>query len=319
MIRKFSAALMFVVLASVPLHAAWTVVDGANENFPGRKVDIKEGERLVAQFIHGEGQIKPHLHIFGDEGDWLTEWSPRQSFPHHRGIYIGWNHISSDLGSFDLWHFNNGGKMSVVKLDELRGDRDTARLVATIEWRGGKKDTNGQDLLLTEKRMLVISRPEGKRTQVDASFALHAARDLNLGGDLQHAGIHFRASTKLQGREKETAYLWEPDLPGPGGKVSSKEAKWARLVFPIGSRWYAATEFNAPGNPVEEISWRNYGRFGFFFKRALKKDETLALNFRFITERTEAPAAPGKLSDEQKAQARAEAQARYSEFSGTAK
>jgi hypothetical protein len=70
---------------------------------------------------------------------------------------------------------------------------------------------------------------------------------------------------------------------------------------------------------VEEISWRNYGRFGFFFKRALKKDESLALNYRFITERAEAPAEPGKLSDAQEARARAEAQARYADFSRTTK
>ena len=194
------------------------------------------------------------------------------------------------------------------------GGQDSGTLVATIEWRGGKKDAAGSDLLLTETRTLVVSRPDGKRTQVDARFALHPARDLALGGDLQHAGIHFRGSTQLEKHNKEVAYLWEPDLPGPGGKVSSKEAKWVRLAFPIHSRWYAASEFTAPGNPVEEISWRDYGRFGFFFKRDLKKDETLALKYRFITERAEAPAETGKLSDAQKSKARAEAQARYTEF-----
>lgn len=299
----------------MPLRAAWTVTDGANDKLPGRKVDIKDGDRLVAQFVYGEGQIKPYLHVFGDEGDCLTEWSAKQSFPHHRGIYIGWNKISSDLGNFDLWHFNNGGKMNVVKLDKLEGGKDSGTIVATIDWRAGKKDASGDDLLLTETRTLVVSRPDGKRTQVDAKFTLHAARELTLGGDLQHAGIHFRGSEKIQGHDKEVAYLWEPDLPGPGGKVSSKEAKWIRLVFPLNSSWYAASEFTAPGNPVEEISWRSYGRFGFFFKRELKKNETLALNYRFITEHAEAPAETGKLSDAQKSKAHAEAQARYAEFS----
>src|SRR5687768_6635359 len=106
--KLFLAALL--IFSAAHLRAAWTAVDGANDKLSGRKVDIKDGERLVAQFIYGEGQIKPYLHVFGEEGDWLTEWSPKQSFPHHRGIYIGWNRISSDLGTFDLWHFNNGGK-----------------------------------------------------------------------------------------------------------------------------------------------------------------------------------------------------------------
>jgi hypothetical protein len=317
--RKLFLSALIALSFAGRLPAAWSVVDGANDKFPGRKVDIKEGDRLVAQFIYGEGQIKPYLHLFGDEGDWLTEWSPKQTFPHHRGIFIGWNRITSELGSFDLWHFNNGGKMSLVKFDQLEGGSDAARLVAMIEWRGGKKDAHGNDLLLVEKRTLVISRPEGKRTQVDAGFALQAARELTLGGDLQHAGVHFRAAAGVKDRETETAYLWEPDLPGPGGKVSSPDAKWVRLTFPIASHWYAATEFNAPKNPVEEISWRSYGRFGFFFKRALKKDESLALKYQFIAERTEAPAEPGKLSAEQKARARTEAQSRHAEFSRTAK
>ena len=54
MTRKYFAALMFVVLASVPLHGAWTVADGANEKFPGRKVDIMQGDRLVGLLSSGD-------------------------------------------------------------------------------------------------------------------------------------------------------------------------------------------------------------------------------------------------------------------------
>ncbi len=313
--KSFSLAAAAMLLAfAVTVSADWTVTDGPNETLPGRKVDIKDGTRLVAQFIHGEGQLKPYLHVFGDEGDLLTEWDAKQQFPHHRGIYIGWNKITSDLGSYDLWHLNNGGKMSVVKFEKLEGGKDSATLVATIEWRGGPKGQADTQLILTETRTLVLSRPAGQRTQVDARFVLHPARDLTLGGDLQHAGIHFRGSAQLLTHTKETSYLWQPDLPGTGGKVVATNAQWVRLHFPVGDRWYAATEFTAPSNPVEEISWRDYGRFGFFFKRALKKDEKLSLNYRFITERAEAPEAPGKPSTQQKAKARAEAQSRHDEF-----
>jgi hypothetical protein len=314
---------------------------GVNPDGPGKAVDIQLGGRKVARFIHGEGQCKPYLHVFGEAGELLTNGGLDASgkatgqFPHHRGIYIGWNRIASDLGSFDLWHLRNGEKMEVLQFDKLDGGKDAATLVATIAWRGGKKDAAGSDLLLTEKRTLRISRPEGKATQVDAHFRLKAARDLTLGGDLQHAGIHFRAANEVATRAKETSYVSDPEdkatkgkdwtAPAPKKDKDGNEIKparepvkgdlnWCRLLFPIGDRWYAATELNAPSNPVEELSWRDYGRFGFFFKRKLAAGETLDLDYRFIVETTEAPAAKPKPSAEQIAKARAEAQTRYREF-----
>ncbi len=319
MLKQICLGLLLAAALS-EARAAWTLTEGTNNGGPGSAVEVKLDGKLSARFVHGAGQFKPYLHVFGEDGKLLTNAGLDASgkadglFPHHRGIYIGWNKITSDLGAFDLWHFNNGGKMNVAKFEKLEGGRDAATLVATIEWRGGKKDAAGSDLLLTETRTLVISRPEGKRTQVDARFELKAARDLTLGGDLQHAGIHFRGAKELPARKTETSYLWQPDLPGPGGKVSSTNLQWCRLLFPIGAQWYTSTVLNAPANPVEDLSWRDYGRFGFFFKKSLPKDETLRLNYRFLTERVAAPANQPKPSPEQSKISRTEAQAQYDAF-----
>jgi hypothetical protein len=338
LISCLSLACLFVSPAA---GADWTFSQGANPDGPGKAVDIQLGGRKVARFIHGEGQFKPYLHVFGEAGELLTNGGLDSSgkatgqFPHHRGIYIGWNRIASDLGSFDLWHFRNGEKMQVLQFDKLDGGKDAATLVATIAWRGGKKDASGSDLLLTETRTLRISRPGGKATQVDAHFRLKAFRDLTLGGDLQHAGIHFRAANEVATRAKETSYISDPEdkatkgkdwtAPTPKKDKDGNEIKparepvrgdlnWCRLLFPIGDHWYAATELNAPSNPVEELSWRDYGRFGFFFKRKLAAGETLDLNYRFFVEPVEVPASKANPSSEQTAKARAEAQARYQGF-----
>ncbi|MCE9608710.1 MAG: PmoA family protein [Chthoniobacter sp.] len=309
---KTHLALLTLLAVLSSARGDWAVKDDANTDLPGRRVDITQDGVLRARLIYGEGQMKPYLRVQGEEGDGLNEWSETQRYPHHRGIFIGWNKITSDLGSFDLWHFNNGGRMALVKLTKLEGGKDSATIVATIEWRGGAKDATGGDLLLTETRTLTVSRPAAKTTQVDAQFVLQAARDLSLGGDLQHAGVHFRASASVVPRAGETAYVWEPDLAGKDGKVASKDLKWARYTFPIGTRWYHATELNAPTNPVEELSWRDYGRFGFFFKKELKKDETLAIKYRFFTELAEGVTA--KPTDEQRAVWRKGAQAQYEAF-----
>lgn len=313
MLKKTSLALLLMSCTALMSFAAeWTVKDDVNTKedsrleMPGRKVDVSVDGKLVARFVYGEGQIKPFLNVFSDEGDCLTQWDPKQDLPHHRGIYIGWNKIASDLGgpakkgstekdpkgTFDLWHMNNGGKMEVVKIEKAEGGKDDGTIVATIAWHAGNKDASGSDLLLTETRTMKLSRSEAKKTQVDLKFELKAARDLTLGGDLQHAGMHFRGSneilkSKIQndkaksaiGADYETAYVWEPE-----GKIKGDDLKWARLMFHIGSNWYSVTHMNAPSNPIEELSMRGYGRFGFFFKKELKKDEVLPLTYRIVTQ-----------------------------------
>jgi hypothetical protein len=263
--------------------------------------------------------MKPYLHVFGANGELLTnggldrEGKPAGLFPHHRGIFIGWNKITSELGSDDLWHMTKGCRMVTEKVEHSTTGR-VAILQARTRWHSAKKDSAGSDLLITEMRNLTIWQGEGNRTYVDASFTLEPARDLTLDGDLQHAGIHFRASNLVNDRKAETSYLWEPDVPGPGGKAVSSEFKWCRLLFPLGERWYEAIELNAPNNPVEELSWRDYGRFGFFFKKELKKGLPLNVRYRFVIRPVEAPQNAPKQSEEQLVKARKFCQDEYSLF-----
>ena len=90
---------LIAVLSSA--RADWTVKDDASTELPGRKVDITQDGVLRARLIYGEGQIKPYLRVQGEEGDGLNEWDAKQTYPHHRGIYIGWNKIASDLAGPD--------------------------------------------------------------------------------------------------------------------------------------------------------------------------------------------------------------------------
>ncbi len=304
-LTKLIAGLAFV--ATVPLaRADWKVVEQPNPLGPGKAVDVLQDGKAVARLVHGEGQIKPFLHIFGGGGELVTnpgvdkEGKGAGLFNHHRGIFIGWNRISSDLGNYDMWHKGGpgNGRYDIVKFENT-ATNDSASIVAHIKWRATQKDASGSDVMLSERRTFQVSRPGGRYTQVDAGFALKAECDVSLGGDLQHAGVHFRAHTEVATRNKETSYLWEPSNAAGKGKVIDDNHQWARLLFPIGKRWYTAQQMNTPANGVKELSWRDYGRFGYFLPRQLKKGEPFNLKFRFAIEEVDAPANAPKQSDEQ--------------------
>ncbi len=202
--------------------------------------------------------------------------------------------------------------MEVAGLQKAAAADNQATIIADVLWRAGRA-TNGSDLLVREKRTLVISRPAPKRTQIDAAFALTPERDLRLAGDLQHSGVHFRASNEVYTRQKETSYLTEPE-----GVSKGDQLKWCRMLFPIGDRWYSALQLNAPANPVEEVSTRAYGRFGYFFKKSLKKGEPLELRYRFVIEQAEVPA-EGENALQQRSRARIQAQSLYDQFTSKGK
>jgi hypothetical protein len=297
------------LLIALSAKADWKINERSNPDGPGKAVDAADGGRLIARLIYGEGQMKPYLHVFGESGELLTnpgtdkEGKPTGTFPHHRGIFIGWK-IISELGTDDLWHMTKGCRMVLTKFEELAGGKTSAHIVADIGWHSAQS-TNGSDLLIQERRSLTISRPAGKWAQIDALFTLTPARDLRLAGDLQHSGVHFRAANEVTRHEKDTAYISEPE-----NKAKGNDLKWCHFAFPIGTNWYAAIQFNHPSNPVEELSMRKYGRFGYFFKKDLKKGQPLAIKYRFLLEHL-----PGPPSSSTARSVSSEAQKFYDEFS----
>ena len=274
------AVSLWLLLQAAACQAGWKVVPIDNPDGPGKAIDVQEGDRLVARFVHGEGQIKPYLHVFSDHGELLTNAGADKNgkgtgaFPHHRGIFIGWK-IESELGTDDVWHMTKGCKMEVIPVLRATGQNDSAKIVATVLWTSAKS-TNGSDLLLTERRELIVSR-SANQLQVDATFTLTPARNLRLAGDLQHSGVHFRANNEVHARQSETSYLTSPE-----GRAKGNDLKWCRLSFPIGTNLYSALQLNHPANPVEELSTRKYGRFGYFFKKDLTKGDSLTLKYRFL-------------------------------------
>ncbi len=331
---RSTALLLPLLVAAVTASAAdWKVFKSANEVGPGENVTVSLDGKVVARLIYGEGQQKPFVAVYDEQGRAITNagvdknGKPFGAEPHQRGIFIGWKVIESDLGKLDAeakgtsykgkagdtWSMANGTTQKLIEIEKMATNDDSASIVAKIEWRHGLKDDTGSNLLLTETRRIRVSRPNSSMlAQVDVAFELLPARDLRLGADVQHAGVHMRVDASVYTRPTETSYLWSPEIPASQGKVYSAapiagqtgtvigdNLKWGEFLFPLHERWYSVTEMNAIKNPVEEFSTRNYGRFGFFFKIELKKGEALPLAYRFVVKVAEKPAEGTKRSAEQ--------------------
>lgn len=319
--RLLFASLLLAVVANPLAAAAWATKQGDSTDLPGKHVTVTADGKVVARLIYGSGQQMPYLAVYDEQERLVTNPGLDKAGnevghePHHRGLFLGWQKVQSDLGVANMWSMREGTRMQVVEIEKVSTTKTGATIVARIEWRAGKKDAQGNDLLLTETRSLTVSRPAPNgTTQVDLSTRFKAARDLKLDGDVQHAGVHVRVADLVSKEPAKNSYLWSPDVPGVPGKVISTQLQWGEFIFPLHGSWYSFAQLNAPGNPVEEFSTREYGRFGYFFKRDLQRNDTLALNYRFLLKSIPTPASAPKRSAAELAAARRDIDAAYAGF-----
>ena len=60
------------VLSSSYLRADWEIIEKSNPQGPGKAVDVINAGKNVARLVYGDGQIKPFLHVFGTDGELVT-------------------------------------------------------------------------------------------------------------------------------------------------------------------------------------------------------------------------------------------------------
>jgi hypothetical protein len=234
--------------------------------------------------------FKPFHHVFdpatGEKV--LTNGSAKTNkdgqFPHHRGLFFGFNRISYGNGqTADIWH---GHDKVYSQLDETISTEVggvAGRQRAAISWHG--KD--GVTFAAEQREVTAYAVPGG--TMIDWTTAMTTKLDkVRLDGDPQHAGFHFRANQELS--KKDTYYL-RPDGKGTPGAFRNWDAKgkdtktvnlpWNALSMVTGGTRYTVLRINHPDNPKETRgSERDYGRFGDYFEYDLTPASPLKLRYR---------------------------------------
>lgn len=205
-------------------------------------------------------------------------------FPHHRGVFYGFNKISyGDKKTADVWHCNGGEHQGHEKFVAQEAGPVLGRHLLEIGWYGKDKKK-----FATELREITIYNTPGGTLLEFASRLESLVGPIKLDGDPQHAGFQFRAALEVKAKTAKQSYYVRPDGVGkPGetrnwpGQKTHADLPWDALSFVVEGNRYTCAYLDRPQNPKEaRFSERDYGRFGSYFEAMVDEKKPLELNYR---------------------------------------
>ena len=240
--------------------------------------------------------FKPFHHVFSPDGQTLLTKGPGGLFPHHRGLFYGFNKITyGDGKECDTWHCTGKTFQSHEEIVEQKADDDFASQIVAIDWHG-----QDGEVFAHERREIDVQRAKHNGVegwQIDFASHLETAdgKPIHLDGDPQHAGFQFRATQKVPDETSDQTYYvrtdgkgkpgdyrnWNHDDPTAKGNAENENRPWNAMSFVVDGQRYTAVYLDHPSNPKpSRYSERDYGRFGSYFVADVTKDEPLDVKYR---------------------------------------
>ena len=285
---------------------------------PGDYLDLLLDGRKMVRYMYTyddssperlDDTNKPYHHVFDAQGENLLTKGPGGLYTHHRGLFIGWNKLEFGGKEYNLWSMNVVAQRHQKFLKEATGPV-LASSESLINW----NDPNGEPIIIEQRKVTVFRQPDPTILLLDFHSRLKAVRgDVYLNGDPEHGGFQFRAhddvSTGSERAQREAAaagkqvsqdvvegtkayratYLFHEDGIDPR---KDQDLPWAAMSYGLNDRRYSVQHMNHPGNPQPTLysAYRDYGRFGAFFKKKIGSGETLALRYRILVVEGDMPA-----------------------------
>jgi len=256
--------------------------------FDGRKVtrytyayDTSTTQRILETY-------KTFHHVFDAQGQNLLTNGPdglgpylsnQILYPHHRGIFIGWNRLEFAGQRYDFWHMGEQGRVQKhQKFLEQTAGPVLAKSKSLVHW----DDKNGQTIIAEQRETTVFRQGDPTILLLEFRTELKAVSgDVFLNGDPEHAGFQYRAHDDVAkgGKEVKATYLFHKDGIDP---KKNYDLPWTAMSYGLNDRHYSVQYINHPDNPEPAIysAYRDYGRFGAFFKEEIRAGKTLTLRYR---------------------------------------
>lgn len=241
--------------------------------------------RLISSFDAEdiEETKKPFHHVFDlFTGAKITKGLGR-IFPHHRGIFFGYNQVRIAGKKLDIWHAYDGERSEhEAFVKEFTGQLFGVHIVQ-INW----KDHDG-NVMLNEIRDIRAFTHAGHSFSIDFYTKLTSvAGPAELAGDLQQSGVQFRSSQYVVNYPGETQFIRPEDWSHlPSDEILDEQHRnnlpWNAMQYSIEKNIYTVVYMSHPSNPgPSEMSERQYGRFSEFIPYSIDQDESLELRYRF--------------------------------------
>ncbi len=265
------------------------------EDTPGKHAELRLGDKPVLRYMYEAVDdsskerraetFKVYHHVYDPTGKRLVTKGPGGLFPHHRGVFYGFNRITYDGDKrADTWHGNQGESQTHEAFLAVEQGPVLGRHCVKIAWRG----QDGKPFAF-EKRELTVYNTSGGRLLEFASRLESAGGRVKLDGDPQHAGVQFRASQEVPDKTAKLTYYLRPDGKDEPGRFRNwpqhkdhVNLPWNAMSFVLGEQRYTCVYLDHPQNPKEaRFSERDYGRFGSYFEAEIDGEKTLDVNYRF--------------------------------------
>jgi len=251
---------------------------------PGDHLDVMLDGKVVARYMYAHDNsskerrdetYKPYLHVFDADGKTPITKGPGGLFPHHRGIFIGWRQIEFNGRKYDRWHMI-GGEIVHRKFANQHADANEATFTSMTDW----NDEHGKPFLIEERKTVVRRAPQPARILIDFVSTLSAPRgEVVLGGDPEHAGIHYRPANELD--TSKTLYYFPAEKPQPHKDV---DYPWVGETYTLNGKQYSVVQMSHPTDPknTKWSAYRDYGRFGAYPQATIPAGGSVTFSYRFL-------------------------------------
>ena len=258
----------------------------------GKHLDIALNSKPVTRYMYERdtsddktkhNTYKVYNHVFDETGEKFLTKGPGGKFTHHRGIFIGFSRTSANGRKYDTWHMKDNNQIH-QKIASKTAGPVLARYTALIGWNEGED----KPILAEQRTITVYNQGDSAILLLDFHTKLTAvSSDVVLDGDPEHAGCQYRPHDDVA-KNKSAKYMFHEDGVTPQ-KV--KDLPWVALTYKLNDKQYHVQHLSHPSIPKGNrySAYRDYGRFGAYFKKPIPKGETLELRYRFYVAKGDMP------------------------------